>query len=149
MKVFISYAHVSDAHKAWVKNLADSLEAKSLDVILDQDDLRLGQLIQKFQSDGIESADRVLVICSAAYVAKCDTDPNSGAGQEKALMQIELSANQETIKFIPLLKDNPERKMPSCLKGRLWLDASNDTYFANTVERIVEELTRGVNHRSF
>ena len=143
MKIFISYAHASKDHKVWVKKLADALRQKSQDVTLDQDDLRLGQIIEKFQKEGIEKADRVLVICSDAYVRKCDTDRTSGAGQEKALIVVETNSDCNTIKFIPILRDNKTREMPFCLKGRLWLDASLDKHFQNTVERVVEEVLRG------
>ena len=142
MNVFISYAHASDTHKIWVRKLATALRRKSIHVTLDQDDLRLGQVIEQFQRQGISTSGRVLIICSDAYVAKCDTDWESGARQEKELMRIEMAASTGTIKFIPVLRDNLTRKMPSCLIGRLWLDATDDKYFANTVQRLVSEISR-------
>ena len=139
-RVFISYARSSDEHMAWVKKLADALRESSISVTLDQDDLRFGQLIDKFQRDGISKADRVLVVCSDTYVAKCDTDRDSGAGREKELMELVLNKEKETIKFIPLLRDNPLKNMPSCLKGRLWLDASVDARFDDTIGQLITEL---------
>jgi hypothetical protein len=141
-RVFISYAHANSEHKRWVSSLAVALRAHSLDVKLDQDDLRLGQLIDKFQRDGISLADRVVVVCSDAYVAKCDTDRNSGAGQEKALMTAEMKRDSGTIKFIPLKRDNSSGVLPSCLGGRLWLDANGD--FDDVVRALVEEIEKDV-----
>lgn len=141
-RVFISYAHSNADHMEWVKKLADALRRRSIAVTLDQDDLHLGQLIDKFQRDGISQADRVLVICTETYVAKCDIDRDSGAGQEKALIQLEVENQSQTIKFIPILRDNPSRVMPFCLNKRLWLDASVDAHFDNTIERLVYEIYR-------
>lgn len=140
IKIFVSYAHSSKEHMAWVKNLAELLRDESFDVTLDQDDLRLGELIEKFQREGISQADRVLVVCSETYVAKCDTDRKSGAGMEKAVMELVLWNNPGTIKFIPLIRDNPTKKMPSCLTGRLWLDANDDEKLADAVKALVKEL---------
>jgi hypothetical protein len=45
---------------------------------------------------------------------KCGTVPESGAGQEKTLISVELENNQGSIKFIPVLRDNASGKKPSC-----------------------------------
>ena len=57
------HVHSTPEHKEWVKKLSDVLKANSIHTILDQENLRLGQLIDEFQKDGIGRADRVLVIC--------------------------------------------------------------------------------------
>lgn len=141
-RVFISYAHASEEHQVWVKKLADSLRTQSILVTLDQDDLRLGQLIRKFQSEGISLADRVLVICSESYVEKCDTDKASGAGQEKELIGVEVKGDQGTVKFIPILRNNQTANMPLCLRGRLWLDGNRDQDFDDMVKRLSAEIKR-------
>ena len=41
-RVFISYSHDSQAHKDWVRHLAEKLQRNGVDTILDQWDLRLG-----------------------------------------------------------------------------------------------------------
>jgi len=43
VRVFISYSHDSEAHKAWVLKLATDLRTASVDAGLDQWDLALGQ----------------------------------------------------------------------------------------------------------
>ena len=118
------------------------MRSQSITVTVDQDDLRLGQLIWKFEKDGISLADRVLVICSDTYVDKCDTVPESGAGQEKALISVELENNQGSIKFIPVLRDNASGKKPSCPAQRMWLDANRDENFAEVVQRLSAEIKR-------
>jgi len=141
-RVFISYAHSSTEHKAWVKKLADALREQSIEITLDQDNLRLGQLIDKFQRDGISNSDRVLVICSETYVEKCDTDPASGSGREKDIMRLFLTEDSGTIKFVPLIRDNPANKLPACLKDRLWLNASANAEFDNIVKSLAKEFKK-------
>jgi TIR domain len=142
-RVFISYAHASKEHKAWVKKLSDALRRRSVDTTLDQDDLHLGQLIATFQEKGIKMADRVLVVCSDAYVEKCDTPiADSGAAQEKRLMAGELQRDPATSKFIPILRDITSERRPTCLVGRLWIDASDDKSFRKIVDTLVKEVRR-------
>ena len=71
-KVFISYSHDSDAHKAWVLGLATGLRNGGVNVVLDQWDLALGEDISMFMQKGISESDRVLMICSESYVAKAE-----------------------------------------------------------------------------
>jgi hypothetical protein len=145
-KVFLSYAHdASPEHMNWVKQLSDALRKRSIDTILDQDDLRFGQLIGKFQEDAIRNADRVVVVCSDRYVEKADEDPDSGVGQERALMSLELR-EKDSIKFFPILRDNSGgrgRRLPDCLRDRLWLDFTDDASFHERFERLVVAIRDG------
>ncbi len=73
-KVFISYSHDSEEHKAWVADLARFLISNGIDVVIDAWNLRRGEDIPKFMEDGLSSADRVLMICTERYVEKADGD---------------------------------------------------------------------------
>lgn len=141
-RVFLSYAHSTEAHKAWVKRLSTELRSRAIETILDQDDLHFGQLISKFQEEGIRSADRVVVVCSDRYVEKADNAPDSGVGQERALMTLELKA-KDSFKFIPILRDNTlgqGRRLPLCLGDRLWLDFSDDARFEQSTGILVSAI---------
>ncbi len=74
-KVFISYSHDSEEHKAWVADLARFLISNGIDVVIDAWNLRRGEDIPKFMEDGLSSADRVLMICTERYVENVPTDP--------------------------------------------------------------------------
>jgi TIR domain len=70
--VLVSYSHDSPEHKRWVGELAAKLVKKGVDVILDQWDTGPGDDLPKFMEKAVGRADRVLMICSDAYVQKAD-----------------------------------------------------------------------------
>jgi hypothetical protein len=74
-KVFISYSHDSQQHKDWVLRLATSLRRVGIDVVFDQSGLVPGQDIAAFMANGIQAADRVVMICSEAYVPRLRPAP--------------------------------------------------------------------------
>ena len=88
--------------------------------------------------------DRVLVICSDAYVKKADNDPHSGVGQERELMSLEFKNNNGTLKFIPVIRDNSQNRLPRCLGNRLWIDFNSDDNFDHNVQSLVIELKKGI-----
>ena len=57
-KVFISYSHDSEEHKAGVADLARFLVSNGIEVVIDAWNLRRGEDIPKFMEDGLSSADR-------------------------------------------------------------------------------------------
>jgi hypothetical protein len=73
---FISYSHDSEGHKNWVRSLAEYLLENGIDVVLDQWDVAIGDDLPAFMEQAIRNTDRVIAICTDAYVAKA----NSGAG---------------------------------------------------------------------
>ena len=42
-RVFLSYSHDCEAHKAWVRRLAERLQEGGVEVTLDQWDLQIGR----------------------------------------------------------------------------------------------------------
>ena len=139
-KVFISYSHDDDDHKGWVYKLACKLVENGIETILDQWDLTLGSNLPKFMENGLTSADRVLVICTENYIDKAN-DGIGGVGYEKTILTAELMQNQDSKKFIPIVR-NVERKIktPTCLTGRLYIDFSNDQEFNNSFKKLLHEI---------
>ena len=70
--MFLSYSHDSEAHRAWVRELAERLVQGGVEVTLDQWDLPYGADVVRFMDLGIRDADRVLMVCTANYVAKAE-----------------------------------------------------------------------------
>ena len=139
-KVFISYSHDSQPHKDWVRSLASALRTNGIDAVLDQWDLSPGQDIAAFMAGGIRTADRVLLICTGPYVSKAEAG-TGGAGYERLVVTAEVIGSIDTIKFIPIVRNNAsERKAPNFLGPRMYIDFSDDAQF----EAKLEELTREI-----
>jgi len=139
-KVFISYSHDDDAHKDWVYKLATELMAKGIDTILDQWDLELGANLAKFMEKGLQESDRVIVVCTDIYNSKSN-DGMGGVGYENNILTAELLMNQNTIKFIPVIRSvSKPLKTPICLASRVYIDCSDDTIIEQSFKQLVHEI---------
>ena len=128
-KAFISYSHDSSAHKDWVLKLASDLRAKGVDVVLDQWDLVPGQDVSLFMQRGISEADRVIMVCSTAYVTKSE-EGVGGAGYERLIVTSEVVNSIDTIKFIPILRGaNGSKRTPLFLGPRMYIDFENNSEY--------------------
>lgn len=139
-KVFISYSHDSEEHKDWVYKLATELMAKGIDTILDQWDLELGANLPKFMENGLHDSDRVLVVCTDNYNSKSNNSIG-GVGFENTILTTELMYNQQTTKFIPIIRSvSSQQKTPRCLASRLYIDFSNDEYINDSFNQLTHEI---------
>ncbi len=122
--VFISYSHDSSAHKKWVGDLAGRLMEKGVDVILDQWDLEPGDDVPKFMEQSVRRANKVLIICTDAYVRKAD-DGKGGVGYESMIVTGELVQNLGTSKFIPVIRQaEGHTAKPASVSTRLHINLS-------------------------
>jgi formylglycine-generating enzyme required for sulfatase activity len=141
-RVFLSCSHDSEAHKAWVRRLAEGLLEGGVEVTLDQRELPLGADVVRFMELGIRDADRVLMVCTANYVAKAE-ERKGGAGYEGMIITGHVARATDTIKFAPIVRDNAgEALVPGFLGQRLWLDFRNDGLFEQRLEELLRELHR-------
>lgn len=138
-QVFISYSHDSEQHKKWVLQLATDLRSRGVDVTLDQWDLVAGQDISLFMQNGIANSDRVLLVCSDSYVKKADQGLG-GVGYERLIVTVEVVQSIDTIKFIPLIRNNSGRPTPTFLGPRLYLDFRNDINYQKALEELLREI---------
>ena len=139
-KVFISYSHDSQQHKEWVLGLASALRTNGIDAKLDQWDLSPGQDIAAFMAEGIRTADRVLLICTSPYVSKAEAG-TGGVGYERLIVTAEVVGSIDTIKFIPIVRNNTSaRKMPDFLGLRMYLDFSDDARYPTKLEELMREI---------
>src|SRR5262245_19864402 len=121
-RVFISYSYDSDAHKGWVLKLASDLRSAGVDATLDQWDLSPGQDVVAFMTNGIASADRVILVCSDKYVTKSEAG-KGGVGYERLIVTAELVQTIDTKKFLPIVRNNgTANKIPNFLGPRLYVD---------------------------
>jgi formylglycine-generating enzyme required for sulfatase activity len=148
-RVFLSYSHDSEAHKDWVRQLAERLVASGVEVTLDQWDLKPGMDVVLFGETAIREADRVLMVCSPTYVCKAE-QRRSGTGQECLIVSAHMARQSDTRKFIPLLRDpelqplphaQPDQKLiPDFLGPRLWVDFRDDAGFEQSLKELLHEL---------
>lgn len=138
--VLISYSHDAPEHKRWVGQLATKLMENRVDVILDQWETGPGDDLPKFMERAVDRADRVLLICTEAYVHKAD-DGTGGVGYEAMIVTGELVKNLGTRKFIPVIRQTSgsERK-PKFLETRYHINLSEDRDFAAGLEELLREL---------
>lgn len=138
--VLVSYSHDTPEHKRWVGQLATKLMENRVDVILDQWETGPGDDLPKFMERAVARADRVLLICTDAYVHKAD-DGKGGVGYEAMIVTGELVKDLGTRKFIPVIRQSTgsERK-PKFLETRYHINLSEDRDFAAGFEELLREL---------
>jgi hypothetical protein len=144
LTVFISYTWDNDIHKDWVLNLANYLIDKSgLNVILDQYELTAGQDMNHFMENGLETADKVLIILTEKYKEKADKR-EGGTGFEYSMISqnlFELQAGNN--KFIPILRSGSlKTSAPTYLKTRIYHPMTDDSNYelgAYGLSRIIHE----------
>ncbi len=121
--VFISYSWDNDAHKEWVKSLADILLNNGINAILDDYDTEPGDRLPHFMEVAVSKADKVLIICTERYKEKADKR-EGGVGYEEHIISSELTKGKEN-KFIPILRKGTDNtSIPICLLGKKYIDLS-------------------------
>jgi len=138
--VFISYSWDDDAHKDWVKSLADKLIAKRVNVIIDQYDCPLGTNFLHFMEQAVSTANKVLVVLTEKYKAKAD-GREKGVGYEGMVISAEIYDNGLSQKFIPLHRRGSHADaVPFFLKGRAGADFRNDEAFETQFEILLKAI---------
>lgn len=139
IKVFISYSHDSESHKNWVRELGEDLRQCGVDASLDLWELGPGADSARFMQDGVRLSDRVVLVCSDAYVGKAN-EGKGGVGFENMIVTGEMVANVSTTKFIPILRNNSKRAIPAYLGARIYIDFTQDAEYTQKLEELVREL---------
>lgn len=136
-KVFISYAWESDEVKDWVKNLAIELRNNGIDAKLDQWEVVPGDQMPHFMEKSVRENDYVLLICTPKYKTKSE-NRIGGVGYEGDIMTAEVLQNSNHRKFIPILQaGDKDTSIPSWLKGKYFIDLSNDSHFEKNFEDLL------------
>ena len=109
-KIFISYSHDSDDHKALVRSIADRLRADGLDCKIDQ-------YLNGFPPEGwqrwmqtqIEEADYVLILCTPLYLQRFRGRASEGGRgvnfEGVVISQTLYDEYYRNTKFIPVIPD--------------------------------------------
>jgi hypothetical protein len=138
--VFLSYSHDSKEHKSWVASVARRLGDNGVNVLFDQWDLGPGDDVPKFMEQAVANADRVLMVCSEAYVRKAD-DGKGGVGYEAMVVTGELVRDLGTNKFIPIVRQTTSpAPLPRCVSTRFYVDLSEGANTDENFELLLREI---------
>ncbi|TWU34910.1 SEFIR domain-containing protein [Novipirellula artificiosorum] len=143
-KVFVSYAHTNEDHVEWVIDLATSLQADGIEVVLDQWDLREGQDANVFMEQMVtdESIDRILMVSDANYAAKADKR-EGGVGTESQIISAELYKQVGQTKFVAILRErdkDDQACLPVFYGSRIYIDMCDEESFSRNYERLVRHI---------
>ncbi len=127
--VFISYSWDDEAHQQWVLELANKLCKNGVDVILDRYYLKAGTEMIRFMENSVQKSDKVLLIMTPNFKTKAD-NRSGGVGYEYSMITAEMFNNQQTEKFIPILRSGTrENSTPTFVKSRIDIDMIVDDNF--------------------
>jgi hypothetical protein len=138
-KLFMSYSHDSQEHRDWVLQLARRLVSNGVVVVLDRWNLEIGGNLTKFMEQAGDEDYKVVVVVSEAYTAKAD-DRAGGTGYETQMLSGQLVRDLDSDRVLPILRNNPDAKMPQFLSGRLWGDFRNSDVSEGSYEELLRQL---------
>ncbi|PPT49596.1 toll/interleukin-1 receptor domain-containing protein [Xanthomonas arboricola] len=138
-KAFISYSHDSQDHKKWVLDFAVRLRNNGIDAMLDQWDLKPGDDLPLFMERGMNSADRVLMVCTDNYVGKANSGVG-GVGYERMIVTADLLKKIDSNKVIPLIRQNGTHEVPVFLQSKFFLDFSRPDQFEFSFDELIRTL---------
>lgn len=138
-KVFVSYSHDSQEHKKWVLEFATRLRSNGIDAMLDQWDLKPGGDLPFFMEQGLNTAERVLMVCTEKYVQKANQGAG-GVGYEKMIVTADLLKTIDSEKVIPIIRQSGTRDVPTFLKSKLFLDFSLPDQFEFSFDELIRAL---------
>ena len=140
--VFVSYSWDNEQHKRWVKSLADKLVENSIQVILDQNDLVLGDPLPHFMEQSIMGSDYVLIICTPQYKQKADAR-KGGVGYEESIISSDVFMTQNHRKYITVLAAGTwEAATPVWAGGKYGVNLSDHQFDGEEFEKLVNGLKR-------
>ena len=139
-QIFISYSHDSEAHKIWVRQLAEKLEEKDVPTILDQWDLRLGGDLPYFMEQGLANATRILVICTDTYVRKANAG-EGGTGYERMILTSHFMKSIASHRIIPIVRQSTtQNKVPDFIASRFYIDFRDDQHFTANFDVLLGDI---------
>ena len=136
--VFISYSWDDEAHKRWVKKLAEDLISRGVNVKYDQN-IQYGTPLPMFMQNSIFKADRVLIIGTPRYLQK-SREAGTGCQFEDAIITESIYVKYSVTKFIPVLRSGTfETSFPPLLAHRKGLDFTNDCQYEGKLEELFQD----------
>jgi hypothetical protein len=140
MSAFISYSWDDDAHRDWVRGLAERLRADGVDVSIDRWGAVPGDQLTAFMEGAIRQNQFVVIICTPRYKHRSD-NREGGVGYEGDIMTAEIMTSQNHRKFIPVLRKGIwSEAAPAWLVGKYYINLSAEPYSERDYEDLVRTL---------
>jgi len=137
---FISYSWDDDAHREWVRRLAERLRADGVDVSIDRWAVVPGDQLSAFMERAIRDNQFVVIVCTPRYKRRSDAR-EGGVGYEGDIMTAEVMTSQNNRKFIPVLRSGAwPQAAPSWLLGKYYINLSGEPYSERDYEDLVRTL---------
>jgi hypothetical protein len=137
---FISYSWDDDAHRDWVRALAERLRADGIDVSIDRWAAVPGDQLPAFMEHAIRDNQFVIIVCTPRYKQRSDAR-EGGVGYEGDIMTAEVMTSQNHRKFIPVLRSGAwTEAAPSWLVGKYYINLSGEPYSPRDYEDLVRTL---------
>lgn len=139
--VLISYAWEEEdvEYMKWVECFASDLRKNHINAQIDKYQ-PYGTDLVKFMRDSIRTAQKVLCILTPKYKEKAESG-RGGAAYEGGIISHEIYKNQDTVKFIPVLrKGNFEISTPDFIDGRKGFDCSTNEKYQKELNYIIKTI---------
>ena len=137
---FISYSWDHDAHKEWVRVLAQRLRADGVDVTLDRWATVPGDQLPAFMERAIRENKFVVIVCTPRYKSRSDAR-EGGVGYEGDIMTAEAMTQRNHRKFIPVWRSGSwAEAAPSWLAGKYYINLTGETYSERDYADLVRTL---------
>lgn len=140
-KVLISYAWETDDEifMEWILQLAKDLRLNGIDAQLDRYQPHGTDLV-RFMLEGVRTSNKVLCILTPKYKVKAESG-KGGASYEGGIISHEIYDNQDTTKFIPILRKGTfETATPDFIKGRKGFMCVTDKQYQKELSDIIKSL---------
>lgn len=138
---FISYSWDSEAHKAWVLDLATKLQKEGgVRVILDRWYLPPGGDKAVFMEKSVATSKFVILVCTPSYAERAN-NRMGGVGYEATIITAELAENINQGKFIPVLRDGDwKSSVPVWIKTKLGVNLQDNPYSDEEYQNLLRAL---------
>jgi hypothetical protein len=141
-RVFISYSWDSNEHRDWVLTFATRLRLESVDVVLDEWNLGLGENRFHFMERSVVSAEFILLVCTPIYAEKSN-DRDGGVGYESNIITTQIAEKTDKQKFIPILRAGDWKSaLPVWLKHIVGCNLSANPYSESEYKKLLRTLHR-------
>lgn len=138
--LFLSYSWDDDAHRTWIRGLAERLRADGVEADLDQWAAIPGDQLPQFMERAIAGHEFVVVVCTPRYKVRSDAR-EGGVGYEGDIITGELLQTRNHRKFIPVLRaGNWATAAPAWLAGKYFIDLRDGPLFEAQYEDLLSTL---------
>ena len=144
-RVFISYSHDSEQHKARVRALSERLRSEGVDCWIDRYVPNPSEGWPNWMRFQIREATYVLVVCTEPYLRRVDLSEQPGRGRgatwEGGLITLEVYAAQgRNDKFIPVVFSTDDSQyIPDYLQGVTWYNLERDGDYDQLYARLTQQ----------